>query len=516
VSDEAMIPGGPSDDEVRAWMARLGESDSDRDAETIACVALFYEDSEPRRILDTLTAQDFTDADLASIFSHIHGLGEVPADTLRVRMEMEGNGFGVRAGPRLGELLESGSARHSHAAATEVVRRLARTRREREAAKALLLAKTESDRASALIALRHADRPARNAVSPDAWEWDFAKVHAEEEPAPPDEFIERMIVRPSVNVMFGPPSSGKSWALLNSCLDAVHGGGCFADVEMLQIRPRVSKFGGDPESCLWVFGSEDTERRMRSRTRTSYRNGPHHDKDPAEGRFTFTTPPADLLLNHAAGQRWLEQKIARLRPSILVLDTVASLTGESLDVNKAEQVGPWLKWLHRLRDVYGLIVWIVHHTRKGGQDPKSAGGAKADAMLGAQTWRSLSDAVVMLDAIDGDTAKVTLRVVKAKDIDAPPPALHLTLDPESARFRELLEDEAAPERPRNRGGRAAKVTTAAVLALRSSHPDGIDWSAMPEKLGAGRSTWFRERGPIQDELSSLGHVVVGGILKWAP
>lgn len=348
--------------------------------------------------------------------------------------------------------------------------------------------------------------------------WDAADV-ADMPDEPVDEFIDRVLVRPGIAIAYGPPSSGKSYAILAACHDAVMGGGSFCGVEMLQIRPRATKFGDDPDRVLWIFGSEDTPRRMRKRLRQIHEHGPHREKAVPRGAFAYGKLPPGIMLNTPRGMRWLRAEIEARGASIVVLDTVASVCGDTLDVNDNAAVGSFMLRMHALRDELGLLVWLLHHTRKSGTDPRASSASKADAALGAGQWRAQTDTMLYLEAIDGQTQEVRLAVVKAKDIDVTPPPLRLTQEPQSARFRELIDDEVAPQRvaaPRSAaGGRPPSVTLDSVLDLRAAHPDGVPWVRAYEILECPERTWRRVREPIREELLALGHVVIDGTLRWA-
>lgn len=343
---------------------------------------------------------------------------------------------------------------------------------------------------------------------------DLVDVLSEPDPPPPEMLVDRLFVRPSVNIVFGPPQAGKSWAVMQLCVDLVTGGGDFLGVEGLSILPRLIKpgtFERHPDRVLWVYGSEDTERRIKLRLRKLCQGR----ATPERRTFLFSSPPPELRFNSPEGLRWLKERITESEASVVVLDTVASLTGDTLDPSKAEQVGPFLKALHALRDAHDLCLFLVHHTRKGGQDAKSQ-GSKADAMLGAQTWRSQSDSVLMLDCQDGKTEDVMVRSIKAKDIDKPIPATRVGLDTDTARFQELLEGDIPPERQKaSAGGRKKLASVDAILALRPAHPQGVEWSSVWNLIGIAEGTFKNNRRELQTALLALDHVVVNNTLKWS-
>lgn len=352
-------------------------------------------------------------------------------------------------------------------------------------------------------------------AAPRATSWDFADLAREGPAPPPVEFVSRLFVRPSLNMVFGPAQAGKSWAIMALLLDAVLGGGCFLGGDELQILPLRELRDGKDEVALWVFGNEDTKDRVRSRLQTLLASGPHAGKDVPPGRFIIASPPPGVAMNSPSGWRWLEGKIAETKATLVAMDTVASLCGASLDVNKAEQVGPFMGRLLDLRERLNLVVFLLHHTRKGSQDQKRNVGSHADAMLGAQTWRALSEACLMFDGKDGDTAEVHVRSVKAKDVARPIPPLRATLDPQTARFRPLDEDEAPPEREKTgHGGRPSRCSAENVFALRGDFPDGLPWSDVARLLGVPDKTLGNNAARLKGDLIDQGCAIIDGVVRW--
>ena len=212
--------------------------------------------------------------------------------------------------------------------------------------------------------------------------------------------------------------------------------------------------------------------------------------------------------------RWLDAAIRATKATIVVLDTIQSLVN-TVDPNKAEQVAPFMVRLHRLRDAHGLVIFPVHHTSKAPTDAKTKIRSKADTMLGSQAWRALSDGVIMIDAADGDASDAEIRLIKGKDIETPPAPVRVTMEALSKRFRPLDDGEEAPVREDVRkGGRPKTDLLSNVLALRSQHVDGVEWSGIEAHIGVSRSRWYERRDEVHAALLNLGHVVVGGRLRW--
>lgn len=347
-------------------------------------------------------------------------------------------------------------------------------------------------------------------------QWDGAAILAMPEPQPPEELVERLLVRKGVHIIFGPPQSGKSAVTLAAMLDLVMGGGCFFGSEELQITTRRSFETNEiQDRVLWCFGSEDTLEDQQWRLRSVHASGPHYDKPLPPGAFIFATPPGTTVLNNYDGLDWLRQKIVASKATVVVLDTVASLTGDGFDPDKAGPVALFLKSMHRLRDELGVTIILVHHTRKGSTDSKAV-ASKADAMMGSQAWRALTQTVLMCDATDGQVEEVVVRPVKTKGVRNPIPKFRASFDRAAGRFRLLLDDEQAPApAPAQPTGRPSKCSADAVIALRAKNPAGVPWKSLHTLLGVTPETFHNNSKKLQARLLELGHVVVEGNLKWA-
>jgi hypothetical protein len=350
--------------------------------------------------------------------------------------------------------------------------------------------------------------------APPANEWDLALVIHEPAPEAPDELVERLITRPSVNIVFGPPSSGKSWGVMQTVLDAVLGGGPFLGNPDISTMPNRDDVGTPLDRALWVFGSEDTSRRVQLRLRIMLESMGRAASTIPEGAFVYATIPPELALATPDGWKWLDDIVARRKPTVLVLDTIASLTGETIDASKAEQVVPFMRRLHALRDTSSLTIFGLHHTRKQGQDAKKAQAAKADAMLGSQAWRSMADSVLMLDAQDGDTSSVQVRLVKSKDIDNPAPGFFVSLQNGLFRFDRWADEDAEPAFSAPKPGKRSKVQPESILMLLEDHPEGLPWNQLHTHLKIARSVWYAHRDRAFRDLGGKV-VLIAGTAKLA-
>lgn len=356
---------------------------------------------------------------------------------------------------------------------------------------------------------RDGERPA-----PPVDTWDGADLMDLPEPPPPVEIFSRLAVRHGVHIIFGPPQSGKSAVVLQAMIDLVMGGGDLAGNPSVEVLPAPGgKFDDDGgmDRVLWCYGSEDTMEDIVWRLRTAHASGPHATEKIPHGGWTFGTPGV-VGLHTPQGQAWLRQKIMATKATVVVLDTVASLTGAGFDVRHEGDVGQFLKFLHALRDELHVTVFLLHHTNKPSGDAKST-RTKADSMMGSGAWRALSNTCLMMDSKDGNTLDVMVRPVKTKGVRQPWGPWRVSQRPDG-RFDHIDDEAEAPtvERPT---GRPAKYSAETVLQLRGHHPSGVTWEEVPTILEMPTSTWRKKRNALQKDLLERGCVVIDGRLRWS-
>jgi hypothetical protein len=523
-------------DDVKARIAERDEarraavtaSFASPEAEVAVLGSMMLDADAAKLIVRILTPAQFFDRARAEVYASALDVVELhgSCDTVTLAAELRARGIFERLGgyDYLSKIIaETPSAANAEIYA-RLVHRLAAQRALRESAESLRLAQTAEEAAQAVERVREASEAVSAAErGPDAVDGaplDFADVAALPEPDEVPTLVDHLIARPSVAIVYGPPQSGKSWFVKNLCMDLIGGGGCAGGAEHLQIRPLVTKFGGAPDVVLWVYGSEDTPARVQSRQRTAWLHGPHGGKPAPRGRFFSVTPPAGMSMATAEGVRWLREQAEAVAATVIVLDTVGSLCGATLDVSKNEQVIPFMLHMQALRNGGGgRVVILLHHTRKAGTDPKAQAGGRADSIMGSGAWRAQADAMVLLDALDGETGGVVrLQSMKAKDIVCPTTKVRLTLESPSARFRVLEEtEEPTPAAPQARPGRPQRDYAGVLLAaLQQGRTVTLDGPEPLDLLDLSPGTWRNLRKRVQQELLDRGVCVVAGAFRLSP
>lgn len=461
-----------------------------------------------------------------------------PLDIVSLRNELRAvvrEDWGVLLGRLMAQAVTAANLRH-HA---RIVLELTLDRDESMWAQVLGGARSKRERERCRLQLEHVTARRAMLSAPEETETDPAEydldryLHRDLEPV--DEFVPGIFARGTVNIVFGSPGSAKSWALMALGVDLAAPAWSVATFLGREVERRHD------DRCLWVFGSEDPMRRPISRSAKLWRSGPAgidfeghvipEPDDPKPGVFRLRGPRTDLETR--TGQLWLRREVERMGCTMLVVDTVTSTT-TGLRPSKGEDVTPFLKFFHQLRDELGVTVFLVSHTRKRSLDSRGrpVEGSHADSLLGAQEWRSMSDGLLMLDARDGDTRHIDVRVLKAKDIEETMPPRTFELDKDQGRLFEVFETDDPDEVPARAGIRQRtpapaaprdpsrwddpwdrrKITPTAALEAARKIPDAdkdadgwFDRRAWEKALGVSETTFRRalRAGLIEDLVGTV-------------
>lgn len=134
----------------------------------------------------------------------------------------------------------------------------------------------------------------------------------------------------------------------------------------------------------------------------------------------------------------LEELITSCRPRLVVTDPLYWVN----DANEADnsEMREFMRTLVELRDRFGVCIFVVHHTRKGGKNQL----ADAHMMRGAGAMCAAADTILMLRRSGKDKVVRVLTVVKlrhARDDNQQPHGI--TLNPETLTFCDIgVVDEA--------------------------------------------------------------------------
>jgi hypothetical protein len=121
--------------------------------------------------------------------------------------------------------------------------------------------------------------------------------------------------------------------------------------------------------------------------------------------------PADLplrLLNNYGidlsleeDRDMLEAEIQRIRPVLLILDPLYLAFG-GVDVDRANMLYPYLKWLLYLRNEYNMAIAVVHHFSKAPQDSRTRMRRVGQRLAGSHTLHGWVDSAMYCSSIEDD------------------------------------------------------------------------------------------------------------------
>lgn len=495
-------------------------NDTEAELAVLGSLLLVENATEAKPIFDTVTRGDFYRGPHCDVFDSMQDLweGTGACDVILLRNDLQERGVLEKVGGTsfIGRLASS-----TPTAANGV--HYARIVRKRALEREVLAAGVEHDVLTREhgngMATQAFERLAKARAALDEFEHapkaevvaqDFAVTVDDPDPPAPPMFIDRLIVRDSLNIFFGPPASGKSWSMMSLGLDAVTTGGTLFGSEELRIRIPED---GREEVVLWIYGSEDNSARILRRLKKLHGKGdPNYPLRP--GKFLYQTPPDGVLLHLEQGWRWLTALIEKYKPTVLVLDTIASLTAGLLNVRDEGEVLPFMQRLLRIRTKHRVTILAGHHTSKPAKDESRSTASKASSMLGSQAFLSLTEGCFMVEAKDGDTSNATFRCVKTKDVENPIPALRISLDRDTGRFQMLDEEEQAPAREvvTKKMGRPARDYATELEAIIAKE-GYVHTSLIPKVLGIEPSTWGNHRVRVCNTLSDRGYVILEGQMK---
>lgn len=339
-------------------------------------------------------------------------------------------------------------------------------------------------------------------TGPVAEGWTLAEFESEPDPGPVPILCEKVMAQGGIHVIFGPASSCKSWAALHLslglCSTMTNIGFCGLD------DAPVSLTG---QRVLWVYGSEDSRRRVRYRAVEVARQYP--TLDPAAIKFVDATRHP---LNTEAGRAWLEVQIQAHEATFVVVDTVSSCT--TVKSKDGDEVRAFLNHLHSVLtdDTNTATDFLLnHHSRKLSAQARQQGVVSegADGLLGAGEWRNLTDDIVLLAAKDGCPDDILVQVVKSKDLPGTIGARHAAWSVETRSFTEI-----EPE-PTTRYTATDSAMDAIILAIAILGGSDITASELAKRDDLGVPTRKNTRADAIKAAVQAGYLSIEGSRRWA-
>lgn len=197
---------------------------------------------------------------------------------------------------------------------------------------------------------------------------DIAKT--EFEPSP--QIVENLLEAGTLNIFAGAPKAGKSWLVLDLAMSVASGKDFFGEYET------------DPGEVLYL-ALEDTPRRLNNRINTI---SPDEHEGLDNLHVIFDCPRQDeggkeKIVN------WIQSDDV-VNPKLIIIDTLYRFRPSwSLGGGYANDSAS-LEWLHKLCQVSGISVLLVHH------DIKSQTKSWEAAVSGSRGLTGIVDGILML------------------------------------------------------------------------------------------------------------------------
>jgi len=227
-------------------------------------------------------------------------------------------------------------------------------------------------------------------------------------PRPPVEYVVGgLLPLPSLSIVYGAPGTLKTMLLIDMAI-AVAGG-----VEWLPSLPGNpgSKTGKKTlmANVLWV----DCDNGLRVM----------HERVGAIGEARKLLPPIPfhyvsmptpwLDASSKVGMIALDETAQILGARLIILDNLRNISGKA-DENSAE-MGTVLSNLHKLAELTGAAVCIIHHQRK----PSGAKGRAGDTLRGHSSIEASLDLALLITR-EEDSDTIELKATKVRGAEVPP------------------------------------------------------------------------------------------------
>ena len=359
----------------------------DNEAEQAVLGAMMIERAAALTAAATLEPEDFHGDAHRCLFRVMVELAERgPFDHITVQSALREQGHLDAVGGE-GYLIELSEAALTAAMArsyAETVRRVAVRRRRWLAALEFSQKPSDPDAEGALIAACAANVYG-SGLDLTVYE---ADTLLQDPPPRPDAIVERVCLAQTVNILAGPPGSAKSWAAQAVCLGVTAGRRFLGRFQCL----RGPALLVDEESALPMLAE-----------RLALLNSA--DPRPPDAEPFLILPMQGLHFDDPACQSALLAEVRKLRPRLLVVDTVAATAG-GIDLINVTQVRAWTAFFRRLAQQCDLAaVLLAHGPKWQGKVPDLKN------VFGSVDWGANADAVHALC----DVGTNLFRFVTVKD-----------------------------------------------------------------------------------------------------
>jgi hypothetical protein len=219
--------------------------------------------------------------------------------------------------------------------------------------------------------------------------------------SPASWIIDSLIPRGRQGTVFGAPGVAKSMVM------RILAGGIATGSQQV-----LGRFAAARGPFLWVTAEEDEDELRRGFAITAAGSG--YDIEVVKDQLhVLALRGTEFSLRAPADRAWLEEHIKNIKPLLVILDSVASLSG--VDLKNDQEVLPIMLWGAGVATLHGTTsVWIAHD-RKG--KPGEASANDLDDVFGSRVVTSQLDFAFRLVRSGGDRI---LRCAKLRGATEPP------------------------------------------------------------------------------------------------
>jgi hypothetical protein len=236
--------------------------------------------------------------------------------------------------------------------------------------------------------------------------WKIETLHDAYQDRPPVRFaVKGLIEIPSLNIIYGAPSTLKSMLVLDLCINLVTG-----DL-WLKSDDSVAAKRTEKTAVLWV-DFDNGGRRTRDRVSAV---GKHYKVPEGENFFYVTMPVGGLDMKRLASYKELEDAIKEFLPAggVVVIDNLGYVLGD-VDEN-SHAMAQIMSNFRTIAERSDIAFIIIHHQRKSNGGQRRAG----DSLRGHSCIEAALDLAILVER-EENSSRVQLRATKVRGFDVRP------------------------------------------------------------------------------------------------
>jgi hypothetical protein len=288
----------------------------------------------------------------------------------------------------------------------------------------------------------------------DEWENLFTLADAFKDRPPIKYALEGIIPVPSLIVPYGAPGSLKSFLLADAAICIAAGIDWLIpmqiDGEETETPIKVTQM-----PVMWI-DFDNGERKTHDRFKMIAKA---HDVNPDNIPFYYYSMPDPTLdASKDRDMKYLEQRIKRLKIGLLIVDNLATVSGDN-DENSAAMKQVMFRF-RKLSDSCMLAIAVIHHERK---DIKGSNARVGENLRGHSSIEGAVDLALHVFRPTVDATDITIKSTKTRGADVKPITARfwyekdpVTGESDRAGFYRVPLDQQAVSRQQNGNGKTAE------------------------------------------------------------